>query len=263
MTAMPIPKDLFDTRTVCAPAPAVKRSASVQCASCAMRKVCLPQACDAAGTARLEEVVQHTKPILQRRHVLFRQGDTFEALYVVRAGAIKTYMVSENGEEHVTGFYLPGDIVGVDGVSGGTYSTTAVALETTSVCTLPFTALEKMAAHLPNIQRYVFQVMAKEIQRDQNMMMLLSRKTAEQRVATLLLRFSEHLHQRNLSSVSFRLSMTRTDIGNYLGLAVETVCRVMTRFAKLNLVEADGKSVTLLDIDALQKLASSVVAELH
>lgn len=262
MTAMPIAKDMFISHSTCVAAPAVKRAATVQCANCSMRKVCLPQACDAAGTARLEEVVQHTKPILQRRHVLFRQGDTFEALYVVRAGAVKTYMVSENGEEHVTGFYLPGDIVGVDGVSGGIYSTTAVALETTSVCTLPFSALEKMAAHTPNVQRYVFQVMAKEIQRDQQMMMLLSRKSAEQRVATLLLRFSEHLHQRNLSSISFRLAMSRTEIGNYLGLAVETVCRVMTRFAKLNLVEADGKSITLLDVAALQQLASAS-AELH
>lgn len=268
MTAMPSTQALFDipnpvvTRAPVSSRTIVKSGGATQCMNCAMRKVCLPQACGSADEARLENVVQHSKPVLHRRETLYRQGDRFDALYVVRAGSIKTFMISENGEEHITGFYLPGDIVGVDAVSSGKYPTSAVALETTSVCTLPFSALEKLAAYVPNVQRYVFQMMAREIQRDQNMMLLLSRKNAEQRVATLLLRVSEHLQQRKLFGEAFRLSMSRTDIGNYLGLAVETVCRVMTRFQKLNLVRAEGREIALLDSEALLALANATV-EMH
>ena len=228
-----------------------------RCGECPLRKACLPQACGAAKSEQIEHVVQHIRPVLRRKDVLFRAGDRFEALYVIRAGSVKTVMLSENGEEQITGFYLPGDIIGVDGVSTGRSSTTAIALETTSVCTLPFSQLEKLASSVPEVQRYVFQVMAKEILQDQQMMFLLSRKNAEQRLATLLLRFSQHLQSRRLFAQAFRLSMSRNDIGNYLGLAVETVCRVMTRFQKLDLVKVDGREITLTNIEGLQEIANA------
>jgi CRP/FNR family transcriptional regulator len=102
--------------------------------------------------------------------------------------------------------------------------------------------------------------MAKEIQREQQMMFLLSRKTAEQRLATLLQNISQHLHQRRLRGDNFRLSMSRHDIGNYLGLAVETVCRIMTRFQKLELIQNEGRNVALLDARALDEMANSATA---
>lgn len=246
----------FDISCVIPTQPITKSEGHGQCGDCALRKLCLPKAC---GTqfSQLEAMVQHNKPLMRRKEVLFRQGDAFEALYVIRAGAVKAFMLNENGEEHITGFYLPGDIIGIDGVSSGQHATSVVALETTSVCTLPFAALEKLAASVPEIQRYVFQVMAKEILQDQKMMFMLSRKTAEQRLAALLLRFSQHLQNRRLFSEEFRLSMTRNDIANYLGLAVETVCRVMTRFQKLHLLRVDGRSITMLDSDALYDLANA------
>lgn len=195
---------------------------------------------------------------MRRKERLYREGDQFESLYVVRAGSVKAYMLTENGEEQITGFYLPGDIIGVDAVSSGRHATTAVALETTSVCTLPFSSLEKLAASVPEVQRYVFQVMAKEILQDQKMMFLLSRKSAEQRLAALLLRFSEHLQSRKLFGEEFRLSMSRNDIANYLGLAVETVCRVITRFQKMKLLKVDGRDIAMLNVGALQELANAV-----
>lgn len=230
--------------------------AAGRCEECAMRKLCLPKACG-SQSAQLETVVRHTRPLMRRKEVLFHQGDAFDSLYVIRTGSVKTYMINENGEEHITGFYLPGDIVGIDAVSTSRHGTTAMALESTSVCTLPFSLLEKLAASMPELQRYVFQVMAKEIMQDQKMMLLLSRKTADQRIASLLLRFSEHLQTRKLVSEEFVLPMSRGDIANYLGLAIETVCRVMTRFQKMKLLKVEGRSISLLDSGALDELVNA------
>lgn len=257
-------KSLLDFETV-APATISTRPANQgRCADCGLRRLCQSQACGSNPTAQVNEqwesVVQHTRPLLRRKEELFRQGDAFDTLYVVRAGAIKTSMVSESGEEHVTGFYLPGDIVGTDGLSTNAHATTAVALETTSVCALPFTALEKLATQVPDVQRYVFQVLAREIQNDQQMMMILSRKNAEQRLAAMLLRFSQHLQKRKLLGDNIRLPMSRNDIGNYLGLAVETVCRILTRFQKMALIQVEGRDVTLLDSARLRDLAEHLEA---
>lgn len=237
--------------------PIATKAPAAQCDACALRKLCLPKACG-SQSAQLEAVVRHSRPLLRRKEVVYHQGDDFESLYVIRTGSVKTFMLNENGEEHITGFYLPGDIIGIDGVSNSRHATTAMALESTSVCALPFNALEKLAASMPEVQRYVFQVMAKEILQDQKMMMLLSRKTADQRLAALLLRFSQHLQSRRLVSEEFVLPMSRGDIGNYLGLAIETVCRVITRFQKMNLLKVEGRSISLLNIEALQALADAV-----
>lgn len=234
-----------------------------KCQDCALRKLCLPNACGEHSvdqSLRLEDVVQFNRPILRRREVLFRQGERFESLYVIRAGSVKTTLVNESGEEQVTGFYFPGDILGIDGVNTSQHATTAVALETTSVCVLPFSSLERLASAVPGIQRFLFQTMAKEIQREQQMMFLLSRKTAEQRLATLLQSISSHLNQRKLRGDHFRLSMSRHDIGNYLGLAVETVCRILTRFQKIQLIDAEGRNITLLDRTALDDMAQAATA---
>lgn len=244
------PNHLIASKPLAAKAPAG------HCDTCGLRKLCLPKACG-SQCAQLETVVRHSRPLLRRKEVLYHQGDDFESLYVIRTGSVKTFMLNEHGEEHITGFYLPGDIIGIDGVSHSRHATTAVALESTSVCALPFNALEKLAASMPEVQRYVFQVMAKEILQDQKMMLLLSRKTADQRLAALFLRFSQHLQARRLVSEEFVLPMSRGDIANYLGLAIETVCRVMTRFQKMKLLKVEGRSIRLLNIDALQALAEA------
>ena len=236
------------------------------CGDCVLGKLCLPriftsQSPDSAR-GHLNSLVRQNKAMLRRKDVLFHQGHEFDSLFVVRAGAIKTVMLDENGTEHITGFHLPGDIVGLDGISTSRYATTAVALDSTSVCTLPFAALEKVASQVPDVQHYVFRIMAQEIQKDQNMMLTLGHRSADQRMAAFLLRLSQHFQHRHLSADSFRLPMSRGDIGNFLGLAVETVCRILTRFQKINLLQTDGRTVSQLDIAGLQTLLSTPAREL-
>lgn len=236
------------------------------CGDCVLGKLCLPRIFTSLSQdsvrGHLNSLVRQNKALLKRKDVLFHQGHEFDSLYVVRTGAIKTVMLDENGTEHITGFHLPGDIVGLDGISTSRYATTAIALDSTSVCTLPFAALEKVASQVPDVQHHVFRIMAQEIQKDQHMMLTLGHRSAEQRLAGFLLRLSQHFQHRHLAADSFRLPMSRGEIGNFLGLAVETVCRILTRFQKIELLQTDGRSVSQLDIAGLKALLSTPAREL-
>lgn len=201
---------------------------------------------------REEEVTQLEK-LVQRggliypQDTIYRQDDDFKSLYAVRLGCIKTYRMTEDGREQVTGFYLPGEVFGMDGIGSGEYTNSAVALETSSVCELPFDQLEKLSAAVPKLQHHVFRLLGNEIALDQQHITLLSKNTAEERMAALLLSLSTRFAERKQSSVRFRLPMSRADIGNYLGLTVETVSRVLGKMQKIGVLRVDNKEVEILD----------------
>ena len=173
-------------------------------------------------------------------------------LFSGQSGAIKTVMVSERGDEKILGFYLPGEMFGLDGISRGSYSCSAIALERSSVCEVPFERLEDLARELPHLQRHLFRLMSREISGAEELGMLLSKNTAEERIISLLLTLSSRHARRKLSPTEFRLPMPRGDIGNFLGLAVETVSRVLSRLQKVGLVKFTGRNVKILDLEALQ-----------
>jgi len=223
---------------------------SPSCNQCSLSNLCLPIAVEQDDLYRLEEVVNQGR-IVDRGELVFRQNDPFKSCFAVRGGAIKTYIVSKDGEEQVTGFYLPGEIIGLDSVNTDYYSCSAKALERSSLCEIPLDRLEELATRIPSLQQHFFQLMSREIQNSQQLSMLLGRKTAEERLASLLLSLSTRFHRRRLSPTHFRLPMARNDMANYLGLAVETVSRVLTRFQKQGLVNFQGRDCTLENIDGL------------
>lgn len=227
---------------------------SASCHRCSLSNVCLPIAVSEDDLYRLEAVVNQGETF-DRGELVFSQHDPFRSCYAVQAGAIKTYFVSEDGEKQVTGFYLPGEVVALDSVNTDQYSCTAEALERSRVCEIPLDRLEELASRIPSLQQHFFQLMSREIQSSQQMSMLLNRKTAEQRLAAFLLSLSTRFGRRHMSVTSFRLPMARNDIANYLGLAVETVSRVLTRFQKQELVYFKGRNCTLADLNGLKNIA--------
>jgi CRP/FNR family transcriptional regulator len=194
----------------------------------------------------LDNIVKRGRP-LKKGEFLFHQGDRFGAVYAVRAGSLKTFSVSNGGEEQITGFHLPSELLGLSGVDSERYPVSAQAQETTSVCEIPFDRLDELSIQLPQLRRQLMRVMSREIRDDQQMMLLLSRKTADERIATFLVNLSARFSARGYSANQFRLSMSRTEIGNFLGLAVETVSRVFTRFQHSQLIEAEGKEVRIVN----------------
>ncbi len=227
----------------------------VSCEACAMHQICLPIGLDRADMERLDNIIQRRRP-MRRGDELFRQGERFRSVYAVRSGSLKTYTLTPDGEERVIGFHLPGELVGLDAIGRGRYPGSARALETTSYCEIPFDLLEELAGTLPSLRRQLLRLMSKEIFCDETMLMMLGKTSAEARLATFLIGFSNRFRERGFSPVEFRLNMSRGDIASYLGLAVETVSRLFTRFHEQGLVAARGKQIRILDLDGLRALVS-------
>lgn len=227
----------------------------VNCGNCRLNSICLPLALESDDIQQLDDIIQRSKP-LQKGTFLYREGDDFQSVFAVRSGTLKAFRTTDDGREQVTGFYFPGEIVGMDGISKNLHASSARALETSAVCEIPFASLEKLSAIMPRLQRHFFQLMSSEITADQLLITLLSKNSAEERVAALMLSISSRNARRKLSATRFRLPMSRVDIGNYLGLTVETVSRVFSRMQKLELLEVDNKEIQILDLEGVRSLAN-------
>ena len=227
----------------------------VACKNCSLSALCLPMGLTPDDVERLDSIVKRSRPLHRGDH-LFRDGDPFYALYVVKTGSVKTYTPSEEGGEQVLGFHLPGEIIGLDAIEREAHACSAKVLETSAICEIPFARLEELSGSVPSLQHQMYRLLSKEISHDTEMLLLLGKKNAEERLATFLLSLSLRLKKRGLSATDFHLSMSRHEIGNYLGLAVETVSRLFTRFQDEGLLKVDRKHVQLLDIKGLEALVS-------
>lgn len=234
----------------------------VACKNCTISTLCLPMGLTPEDVDRLDSIVKRTRP-LHRGDYLFRSGERFRSLYVVKTGSVKTYAPNEEGGEQVLGFHLPGELVGLDAIESEVHTCSAKVLETSAICELPFTRLEELASSIASLQHQLYRLLSKEIGQDTEMLLLLGKKSADERLASFLLSMSRRLHQRGLSPTDFYLSMSRHEIGNYLGLAVETVSRLFTRFQDEGLLRVDRKHVELLDLDGLETIVSGIQGNDH
>ena len=224
------------------------------CSGCSLQQLCLPLGISGDDLQRLDALIKRHRPLTRGHHV-FHLGDEFRALYAIRCGSVKTYTITEDGSEQITGFHLPGEIIGLDAINSNRHPCGAKSLETTSVCDIPFNRLEELALLIPGLGRQLLRIMSREIQADEELLTLLGKKSAEERLASLLLSLSKRFQQRGFSPREFRLSMSRNDIGNYLGLAVETVSRLFTRFQQQELIEVQNKYIRLQNMEQLQEIA--------
>ena len=228
---------------------------TVSCASCRLNELCLPLALNKSEIHKLDAIVERNQPFTKGDH-LYRQTDEFKSVYAVRSGSFKSYFLSDSGKSRVTGFYLLGDIIGMDGIASNKYANSTSALEHSSICEIPFSQLGKLSRELPSLQHHFFAIMGNEIAKDQQVHTLLSSYSAEERTASFLLGLSSRYARVSLSPTRFLLSMTRGDIGEYLGLTVETVSRIFTSLQKKRLISVDNREIELLDIESLRDIVS-------
>ena len=188
---------------------------------------------------------------------LYRSGGRFTALYAIRLGSFKTVLLADDGCEQVAGYHMPGDILGTDGIGVGLYDSEAIALEDSEVCAISFDRLQKLARDHEAIQQNLHRALAREILRDRKIMMMLGTMSAEQRLAAFLIDLSDRYRARGYSSCEFVLRMTREEIGSYLGLKLETVSRLFSRFQREAVLQVQGRGLKLLDLVTLKKLVTS------
>ena len=208
---------------------ALKRE--VTCAKCNLRETCLSGGVPAEDLARVENIVYARRRIRRGEH-LFIAGDEFRCLYAIRAGFFKTSLVDSEGREQVTGFFMSGELLGMDGLGSGRCAGSAIALEDSDVCAMPYSLIEEIGREVPSLQRRLHSVLAREIVRDHGVMLLLGSMRAEERLAAFLLNLSKRFQRRGYSESEFHLRMTREEIGSYLGLKLETVSRLLSAFQK-------------------------------
>jgi CRP/FNR family transcriptional regulator, anaerobic regulatory protein len=219
-----------------------------------MRELCLARGLDGSGLQELDRLVS-TRTRFKKGATIYRPGEPFQALYAIRVGSCKTALLAEDGREQIAGYHMLGDLVGLDGIANGRHESLAVALEDTEACLIPFDQLESLAHKFAPLQRTLHQFMSREIQRDQDVMLLLGSMRAEERLAVFLLNLSERYQRHGYSGTEFILRMTREEIGSYLGLKLETVSRLLSRIQTEGLLQVQGRAVKLLDMLALKQLA--------
>jgi len=223
------------------------------CATCSMRALCLPLGLAETDLAELEALLgNRTK--LKKGDALFHNGAPFTALYAVKLGSLKTTVLSDDGREQVAGYHMPGDLLGLDGLGDDRHGCEAIALEDSELCVMPFGRIEDLARHVPALQHNLHKFMSREIERDHRVMLLLGSMRAEERLAAFLLNLSERYKARGYSSTEFVLRMTREEIGSYLGLKLETVSRLFSKFQEEGLVMVAGRSVKIIDMPVLKQL---------
>ena len=225
------------------------------CSTCAFSQACMDEGMDKGALMDLHVLVEHIGPFHAGDH-LFREGEPFEAIAAVRAGTVKTYVVDRDGHEHVLGFHLPGEVIGLNAIDGETYPCNAVALDTVMLCRFSFPKIAVLATRLPGLQRQLFRLLSRDIGRAA---LLAGDWSADQRMAAFLVGLSRRLATRGFSATRFQLTMARTDIANYLRLAPETVSRVLRRFQEEGRLVVDRRELELLDTAALEALAAPVL----
>ena len=194
----------------------------------------------------------HSRTLSQGEYV-FHEGDELKAVYVVKAGSVKACLTGTVGDEQVVGFHLPGELLGLDALLGmGVHGSLAIALEGTAVCAIPVAHLERFARHTPGGLQWFLRLAGEEIARCHHTQLMLNRMKAETRLSHFLLDLSRRFSERGYSAREFNLSMSRHDISNHLGLALETVSRLMTRFQQDGLLEVNQRRrITILDAAGL------------
>lgn len=225
------------------------------CSNCNLQELCLPRGLNSEGMKKLDHVVKGSRPIHKDKYI-FRGDDTFQAFYAVRSGSVKVYILDESGEEQIIGFYFPGEILGFDAVEEHKHSCFAVALETTTVCSIPYDKISEISKEIPELQDQMFRLMSRELSKENKLLLTISKRNAEERIATFLVSLSSRFHKLGYSATEFNLPMSRQDIGNYLGLTIETVSRLFTKFQRNGLLKIDKKSICLVDLPTLHAICN-------
>lgn len=228
----------------------------VRCEDCGLYGICLVAGLGDEASTLLDRLVGRRQPV-PRGAVLFAHGQTFDGVYAVKHGSFKTTVPMAEGGEQVVGFHFPGELLGLEAIKAGRHHFTAQALESASVCKLRFDDLQALGKRLPDFQYQLIQAMSEQVLAAQSLSELTGKQGSEERLAAFLVNLSNRLRMRGLHSTDLRLSMSRQDIGSFLGLAMETVSRLFTRFQEEGLLDVQRKRIRILDLPRLTMVANS------
>jgi CRP/FNR family transcriptional regulator, anaerobic regulatory protein len=186
---------------------------------------------------------------------IHRAGDHFRSVFFLRSGAAKRSLITEDGREQVLGFPMSGELIGLEAIDSDFHSTTVVAHDLCVVVEISYTELEKLAAQDSTVAGFLFRAMSSALREEHGWLAALGLLSSEGRLAAFLMDLSQRFSARGFSSRRFAMRMTRAEIGCFLGLTIETVSRVFSKFQKIGLLNVARRDVEILDVKALMVLA--------
>lgn len=223
------------------------------CNRCKVRNLCSTNILSTSERKKFSDVTIHNERWDRGQHLFF-PSDRLNFIYIVHSGSFKTYITNVNGDTQITGFYFQGDVIDLNISNQPKQNYGAVALETATVCKILLAEFEEMTKQYPALSNVFLKLMSREIILKQRMILAMSKMTAEQRVADFLVHMSTENKSRGYSPVIFNLSMMRSDIANYLGLALETVSRIFNAFQNRDIISVERHQVSINDFEALLSL---------
>ncbi len=224
----------------------------VSCENCSLDNICLPRGLSQSEISNISKVVKARKT-LQRGDFIYREGDRFNGILAIKSGSAKLVANDNHGNEHILNILLPGELLGFDGLSNEKHGCAAIALETMTFCILPADSMSQLFHNVPSLTRELFRHSGEKMLEDKNQMVM-GKRPAEERLAYFLISLSERLKRRGFSSSEFKLSLTRQEIGNHLGLALETVSRLLKKFQDDGLIVVQNRFIQIKNLDLLKNM---------
>lgn len=224
----------------------------VSCNNCNLGAICLPRGLSKKEVNALSLVVTNNT-VLQKGEYIYRQDDLFKSLIAIKSGSAKLVTTDSLGNQHLLNILLPGELIGFDGLYQNSYSCSVIALETTNYCALPADKFTQLYTKTPNAARELFKHSSELINEYQSRIVS-NRYPAEEKIAKFLVNLSDRLKKRGLSPVDFDLLLTRQEIGDHLGLTMETVSRMLKQFHNDELIIVQRKHVQIQNLSALRKI---------
>ena len=238
-----------------------KGNPNVTCGDCGLFDLCFASEVAEHRRHELDRIVRRNRALKHESH-LFNAGQQFRSICVVKSGTIKTYRLSREGDEIVTGFHLPGELIGLDAIGKAQHPEFAVALDDGRYCDIPYRDFQKVLNESPSLNQLMLKLLSADMAETRELLLVIGRMDARARVATFLLNMSRRLKRRGEDGMRFRLAMDRRDIANYLSLTIETVSRTLSWMQKQEMLTVRGKLVQLLDHEALLDTAGREHEEL-
>lgn len=223
------------------------------CLTCRLSDLCLPFGLQIEEVETLEIIIKNKRP-LRLGELLFSKNEPCHGLFAVKSGSFRRFVMNAEGVDQTLGFYLPGELIGLDALFDGRYTCSVDTLETSSVCELPLTRLNELCAKIPNLQYQLTRILSKEITTNHEQMFLLSNNSAKIKVASFLLMLSKRYGALGYSHTHFNLSMPRQTIASFLGLSNETVSRQLTSLCKEKIILVNQRAIQINDFGLLQAI---------
>lgn len=227
------------------------------CGYCDIQQLCISSGIDKNHSEKLNDIVKPVGPFDTGQHI-YRRGEKFNSLYVIQCGVAKSETSSAEGRKQVTGFYFPGDLVGMESISTSTHPCDVIAIEKSWACEIPFAKLEALSSDFPTLQHELFMRMGKKIYHDEYSCLVGRSESAEKRMLCFLTDLFKKLEGSTfVTGNHLHLPMAKVDLASYLGLQPETLSRTLKQLQEKGYILNTPKDIEFLDLDAMIKVSEN------